>query len=213
MRFAIMLVGVASVQGAVLDDVASLTTIQNDWRTPQSAPPARSWWTGLPHDAIDAPVKTRKIEAIDRPMTAQKAQKASWAVEADIAWMRDAFRDLLRIRASTPLFRLRSADEVQRRLAFRNAGPAQNPLVIAGHLDGSGMAGAFAEVLYLLNVSPEPQTLVLPDDAGKAYVLHPLQAAGSAADARAKQARYRAADGHFSVPGRTAVVFVIERKE
>lgn len=132
---------------------------------------------------------------------------------ADIAWMRDAFRDLLRIRASTPLFRLRSADEVQRRLAFRNAGPAQNPLVIAGHLDGSGMAGAFAEVLYLLNVSPEPQTLVLPDDAGKAYVLHPLQAAGSAADARAKQARYRAADGHFSVPGRTAVVFVIERKE
>ena len=131
---------------------------------------------------------------------------------ADIAWMRDAFRDLLRIRTSTPLFRLGSADEVSKRLAFRNAGPAQNPLVIAGHLDGEGMDGAFREVLYLLNVSPHAQMLVLPKEAGKHYVLHPLQAAADAADARARQARYRARDGRIEVPGRTAVVFVIPQE-
>ena len=129
---------------------------------------------------------------------------------ADIAWMRDAFRDLLRIRAGTPLFRLGNADDVQRRLAFRNVGPKQDPLVIAGHLDGAGMAGAYREVLYLLNVSPEPRSLLLPEEAGKPYVLHPVQAAKEAADSRAKQARYVASDGRFTVPGRTAVVFVIE---
>ena len=131
----------------------------------------------------------------------------------DIAWMRDAFRDLLRIRAGTPLLRLRSAGEVQRRLSFRNVGPKQNPLVIAGHLDGAGLQGGFAELLYLLNVSPGTQSLAIPEESGKAYVLHPVQVAEGAADARAKHARYKAADGSFVVPGRTAVVFVIERKE
>ena len=131
---------------------------------------------------------------------------------ADIAWMRDAFRDLLRIRAGTPLFRLGTSAEVAQRLAFRNTGPAQNPLVIAGHLDGAGMQGPYREVLYLLNVSPHAQTLRLPEEAGKAYVLHPLQAAADAADARAKQAAYRARDGRVVVPGRTAVVFVIPKE-
>ena len=132
---------------------------------------------------------------------------------ADIAWMRDAFRDLLRIRASTPLFRLRDAADVQRRLAFRNVGPKQNPLVIVGHLDGDGLAGTYRDVLYLLNVSPDAQSLLLPEEVGKGYVLHPVQAADGAADPRAKQARYAAKDGTFTVPGRTAVVFVVETKK
>lgn len=132
---------------------------------------------------------------------------------ADIAWMRDAFRDILRIRASTPLFRLASADEISKRLVFRNVGPKQNPLVIAGHLDGSGLQGDFGGLIYLLNVSPDTQSLAIPEEAGKRYVLHPVHAADGAADSRAKQARYAAADGGFVVPGRTAVVFVIEQKE
>jgi pullulanase/glycogen debranching enzyme len=132
---------------------------------------------------------------------------------ADIAWMRSAFRDILRIRASSPLFRLRTADDVQRRLAFRNTGPGQNPLVIAGHLDGAGIAGEFDEVLYLLNVSPASQTLVLPEEAGKRYVLHPVQAAAGAADARVHAASFDARDGTFVVPGRSAVVFVIGNTE
>jgi hypothetical protein len=127
--------------------------------------------------------------------------------------MRDAFRDLLRIRAGTPLLRLRTADDIQRRLSFRNTGPQQNPLVLAGHLDGAGAPGPFGEVLYLLNVAPDPQTVLLPEERGKAYVLHPVQASPTATDARAKQARYAAADGRFVVPGRTAVVFVIQKTE
>ena len=132
---------------------------------------------------------------------------------ADIAWMRDAFRDLLRIRASTPLFRLRSAQDVRARLAFRNTGPGQDPAVIAGHLDGRGMDAGFDEVLYLLNVAPDARVLALPEEAGKRYVLHPVQAAPAAVDARPRQARYEAATGRFEVPGRSVVVFVVKTGE
>ncbi|HSR64175.1 MAG TPA: alpha-1,6-glucosidase domain-containing protein, partial [Xanthomonadaceae bacterium] len=41
----------------------------------------------------------------------------------DIAAARAMFRDLLRIRASTPLFRLRTAEEIRARLRFDNTGP------------------------------------------------------------------------------------------
>ena len=72
-------------------------------------------------------------------------------------------------------------------------------MVVVGHLDGEGMAGPYREVLYLLNVSPDAQALVLPEEAGKAYELHPVQAAADAADARARQAAYRARDGRIEL--------------
>ncbi|MBO9717718.1 MAG: DUF3372 domain-containing protein [Pseudoxanthomonas sp.] len=130
----------------------------------------------------------------------------------DIAFARDMLRDLLRIRASSPLFRLDSAEEVSRRLRFPNSGPAQNPLVIAGHLDGHGLPGAgFGEILYLLNVSPQAQVLDLPGERGKHYVLHPVQRAADAADPRPHgQARFDPARGRFTVPPRTVLVYVLE---
>ncbi|HJW46503.1 MAG TPA: pullulanase-type alpha-1,6-glucosidase [Lysobacter sp.] len=144
-----------------------------------------------------------------RPMLADAA--AIKPTPTDIVWMRDGFRDLLRIRASSTLFRLRSAQDVQQRLRFRNTGAEQNPVVVVGHLDGNGYAGAnFREVLYLLNVSPQAQTLVLPEEAGKRYVLHPVLRAEGAADARVHEARVDPRSGRFVVPARTAVVFVVE---
>ena len=50
-----------------------------------------------------------------QPLLAASALKPT---PADIAWTRDAFLDLLRIRASTPLFRLRTADDVQHAAAL-----------------------------------------------------------------------------------------------
>jgi pullulanase len=128
-----------------------------------------------------------------------------------IAWMRDAFRDLLRIRASSTLFRLRTAEDVQQRLRFPNTGPTQNPLVVVGHLEGVGYEGAgFREVLYLLNVSPQSQELVLPDEAGKRYVLHPVLADEDLTDRRISRAEFDRREGRFVVPARTAVVFVVK---
>jgi pullulanase len=132
------------------------------------------------------------------------------ATPADIAFMREAFRDLLRIRASSSLFHLRTEAEVQARLGFENVGPDQEPALIDGHLDGDGLDGAnFKEILYLVNVSTQAQSLLLPAQAGKHWQLHPVQRAATAADKRPLQAS--ASDsGVFSVPARTAVVWVVE---
>jgi len=131
---------------------------------------------------------------------------------ADIAWSSAAFNDLLRIRSSSTLFRLRSSADVMARLRFPNTGPGQVPEVIAGHLQGRGYPGAnFSEMLYLVNVDTEPHTLQFDGERDKRYVLHPVHRASGATDRRvAEQASYDAANGQFNVPARTAVVFVVE---
>jgi pullulanase/glycogen debranching enzyme len=123
---------------------------------------------------------------------------------AEIRWARGASLDLLRIRRSSTLFRLRTADDVRRRLHFRNVGPAQDPAVLVGHLDGAGYPGAaFREVLYLVNVAGEARTVTLPEEARKAYVLHPVHRAPTRRIARrATRARTRRADASRSPPGR-----------
>ena len=131
---------------------------------------------------------------------------------ADIARARAMFLDLLKIRASSSLLRLRSADEVKRRLHFLNTGPQQNPVVMAAVLDGQGLAGAgFKRLLYLINVSPQAQTLQIESERGHAYRLHPVQASATAADQRPRrEAHYEQGSGAFVVPARTAVVWVQE---
>jgi pullulanase-type alpha-1,6-glucosidase len=146
----------------------------------------------------------------DWPLLAPRLADARIApAPADIAFARDAFRDLLRIRASSTLFRLRTAADVRQRLAFPDAGA--DGLVIAGRLDGAGYPGAnFAQVLYVLNADAKSREVRVADTAGQAWRLHPVQAGKNAADARVRdQARFDAARGAFVVPPRSAAVFVV----
>jgi len=157
----------------------------------------------------------RKANEADWPAMRQRlADPSIRPTPADIVKARAMFRDLLWIRGSTPLFRLRSADAVKERLRFENTGPAQEPTVIVGHLDGNGLPDArFPEVLYLVNVDKVAHDLVLPGEAGKPYRLHPVQRGASAADPRPRlQARYDAQQGGFHVPARSAVVYVVEAR-
>ena len=141
-----------------------------------------------------------------RPLLADAALKPS---AADIGWTRAAFLDLLRIRASSTLFRLRTAADVSERLRFFNTGPEQLATVIVGQLDGRGYPGAgFDEIVYLLNVDRAAHELVVPELRGRHYELHPVHRAPGAADRRALEARYEPASGLFAVPARSAVVFV-----
>ncbi len=128
----------------------------------------------------------------------------------DIAFARDAFRDWLRIRQSTRLLRLTTAQDIHQRLRFFNTGAQQNPAVIAGHLDGAGLPEAgFAELVYLVNVDTRAHTVQDRTLAGAAWQLHPVHRATAAADRRPRQqARADATQGRFTVPPRTAVVFV-----
>jgi pullulanase/glycogen debranching enzyme len=127
----------------------------------------------------------------------------------DIAFARDAFRDLLRIRASSPLFRLRSASEIKQRLRFFNTGSKQEPTVIAAHLDGHGYPGAgFEGISYVVNVDKVAHVVTDPLARGKRMRLHPVHLAPGAADKRAATATFDSKAGTFSIPPRTAVVFV-----
>jgi pullulanase-type alpha-1,6-glucosidase len=129
----------------------------------------------------------------------------------EIALARDMFRDLLRIRASTTLFRMRTAADIQSRLTFLNTGPAQISTVIAAHIDGRDYAGAvFKELVYFINVDKQAHELTIATERGKMYRLHPVHLAASAADKRvAADSRHDAATGRFTLPPRTAMVFVV----
>ena len=170
-------------------------------------------WTAR-ENGFGSGVPPRHRNAADWPWMKPALADARIApTAAEIRWARDASLDLLRIRASSTLFRLRTAEDVRRRLRFPNVGPAQDPAVVVGQLDGTGYPGAaFREVLYLINVSAATRTVTVPEAAGRPYVLHPVHRAAEAADRTAREARVDVASGRFSVPGRTAVAFVVEAR-
>mgnify|MGYP002778014846 FL=1 len=125
-----------------------------------------------------------------------------------IAWTNGAFQDLMKIRASTTLLRLRTAADIRARLRFHNLGSGQAATVLVGHVDGAGYAGAnFAELVYFINAGLGSETLAIPALAGKAFELHPVHATGT--DRRAASATVATASGTFTIPARTAVVFVV----
>jgi pullulanase/glycogen debranching enzyme len=163
--------------------------------------------SGLPPEADNGPLWPAM-----KPLLADPAIKPG---PAEIAFTRDAFFDLLRIRASSSLFRLRTADEVSARLTLHNTGPEQDPTVAVGQLDGRGLTGAgFAEVLYAINVSPQAVVLPLPALQGRAYRLHPVHRAAGAADKRPVEASsWDAASGTLTLPPRTALVYVLDPAE
>ena len=111
---------------------------------------------------------------------------------ADIRAARDRAAELLRIRFSSPLFRLGSAREIQRRVSF----PAGGPGVIVMAIDD--------RIVVVFNATPDPTTQTIPSLAGRRYELHEVQARGG--DPVVKGSR--SSRGSFTVPGRTTAVFV-----
>jgi pullulanase len=130
--------------------------------------------------------------------------------QKEIEFVAQATRDLLAIRASSSLFRLRSADEIEKRLRFFNVGPTQVPTVIAAELGGSGLAGAnFKRIVYVINVDKVPQRVSDSRFANASFELHPVHRAPNAADRKvAANARFDSAMGAFEVPARSAAIFV-----
>ncbi|MFZ6845785.1 alpha-1,6-glucosidase domain-containing protein [Undibacterium sp. RuTC16W] len=128
----------------------------------------------------------------------------------DIAMARDMFRDLLKIRASSSLFRLKTSADIRQRLHFYNTGSQQNPVLLVAHLDGHAYQDAgFKSLMYFINVAPASQSINIAAEAAKNYVLHPVHGQPGAADQRPAQfASYDAVTGQFTIPARSAVVFV-----
>ena len=148
----------------------------------------------------------------DWPLIAPMLRNASIKpTSTDIMWTRDAFKDLLQIRNSTPLFRLTSAAEIKQRLTFYNVGSTQIPTVLVGHLNGANRADAdFKSLAYFINVGKRAEHISVAALAGQKCVLHPVHLQSNAADKRiSATASCDAATGTFTVPPRAAVVFVL----
>ena len=144
-------------------------------------------------------------------MRARLADTSIRATPAQVQWTRNAFLDLLRIRRSSPLFRLGTAAEVSGRLRFANTGPQQEPTVVVGHLDGRGLPiaarGRCADLLYAVNVDVTTHRVEVPWLRGRPLQPHPVHRRREAADTRAREARWQAATATLALPPRTAVVF------
>jgi pullulanase-type alpha-1,6-glucosidase len=162
-----------------------------------------NWGVGLP------PARDNQANwDILRPLLGNPALHPS---SADIHAALDHFEEALAIRRSSPLFRLRSAADVQARLRFFNTGPSQIPGVIGLTLsdDTGAVDRHFTMVASVINACDQGQTVPAPSLAGRPLVLHPLQAAST--DPVVRTARFAKATGSFSVPARTAAVFVANR--
>ncbi|HUS95088.1 MAG TPA: pullulanase-type alpha-1,6-glucosidase [Patescibacteria group bacterium] len=120
----------------------------------------------------------------------------------------NAFQRLLRIRRSSPLFRLQTAEEIQARLAFLNTGPQQIPGLIVMSLSDVGQAENLDPqadmILVLFNATPKEQEFILPDDLAEIdFGLHPEQALLSDSTLRGE-----ANGGVVHLPARSTTVLV-----
>ena len=160
-----------------------------------------TWGSGLP-PATDNQAKWDFM----RPLLADPALRPA---AADIRTAHDRALELLRIRFSSPLFRLGSYGAIQQHVSFPTGGPAQTPGVIVMSLDdraGPDLDPRYEGVVVVFNASDEATTQTVPTLAGARYELHPVQATGG--DPIVRQSTYNAATGAFTVPARTVAVFV-----
>ena len=167
-----------------------------DWAHRES-----TWGSGLPPREDNE----SKWEYM-RPLLSDPALRP---LPADLQAAHDRARELLRVRFSSPLFRLGSADLVQQRVSFPTGGPSQSPGVIVMTLDdraGPDLDPGAEGIVVVFNASDEPTTQTVPALAGARYALHPVQAGGG--DPVVRASTYQSSSGTFTVPARTVAVFV-----
>ena len=140
-----------------------------------------------------------------KPLLASTALKPA---AADVQTASAAAQDLLKLRFSTPLFRLGSADAIRAKVGFPVSGTADaNAGVIVMRIDdtvGSDVDPALKGLLVVINASAAPVTQKVPGLAGAALALSPVQAAGS--DPVVKGTTWDAPSGTATVPARTVAV-------
>ena len=126
----------------------------------------------------------------------------------DIRAAHSAALDLLRIRASSRLFRLASAEQVLAKVSFPLSGSwAEVPGVIVMLLDdraGAPVDPRWVAVLVAFNAQAWPVRQQVPGLVAGGWTLHPVHAAG--ADPAVRSARCE--DGVVSLPAWTCAVFV-----
>ena len=166
---------------------------------------------------------TGQSNGFGRGLPPASRNEGSWAIQGpllqddwlrpspeEIAAARSQALDLLRLRASTPLFSLGSARLIQDKLSFPGAGFGAPAGVIVMLIDdtrgGSDVDPELDAVLVVFNASGQTLTQSLPELAGRDFHLSPIQAEG--ADEVVRRTGFDRASGTISVPARTVAVLV-----
>ncbi|HEY0639705.1 MAG TPA: pullulanase-type alpha-1,6-glucosidase [Pseudonocardiaceae bacterium] len=160
-----------------------------------------TWGSGLPPAADNESKWAYMVPLLSDP--------ALRPARPDLTAAHQGALDLLRIRFSSPLFRLGSAALVQDRVSFPHGGPAQTPGVITMVVDdtrGRDLDPRAEGLVVVFNASDVPTTQSVPGAAGARYDLHPVQVRGD--DRVVRGSSYDRATGSFTVPARTVAVFV-----
>ncbi|MBN1210457.1 MAG: pullulanase-type alpha-1,6-glucosidase [Myxococcaceae bacterium] len=120
----------------------------------------------------------------------------------------DHFEEFVRIRKSSPLFRLRTASDIQRRVRFENTGPQQTPGLIVMTIEGDKFGGVdtYQDAVVLFNSSDEAQSFALSAFKDRNVELHPVLKEST--DPTVRTAAFEASSGTFTVPARTTAVFM-----
>ncbi|WP_395788406.1 pullulanase-type alpha-1,6-glucosidase [Aquimonas sp.] len=169
-----------------------------DWTLNRS-----NWGRGLP--PAD---KNEAVWPLLRPLLANLGLRPQ---RAHMQSTLDHVIEMTAVRMSSKLFRLRTADSVKRHLEFHNSGPEQTPgLIVLELKDEAGLTERrWRRIVGLVNARPQAVDYTLPALGGRSIALHPVLRRSS--DSRVRGAAFRAIDGRFSLPARTAAVFVEPR--
>lgn len=140
-----------------------------------------------------------------RPLLGNAALKPS---AAEVATASAAAADLLKLRFSTPLFRLGSADLINQKLSYPLSGtPAAKAGVVVMRIDdtvGPNVDPALKGLVVVFNTTSAAVSQEIPGLSGANLTLSPVQANGS--DPTVKQTTWTA--GTANVPARTVAVLV-----
>jgi pullulanase len=121
------------------------------------------------------------------------------------------FKEMVSIRASSPLFRLRTAADVIARVRFHNTGPGQTPGLIVMSItdEGAGLVDldpSRDQIVVVFNATAGPVTYGGSGWEGLGFELHPILQ--DSADEVVRAAAFDGDHGTFTVPARTTAVFV-----
>jgi pullulanase-type alpha-1,6-glucosidase len=141
-----------------------------------------------------------------KPLLANAALKPA---SADVKAAAAMSQDLLRLRFSSPLFRLGSSDLIRQKVTFPVSGTAEaHAGVVVMRIDdtvGTDVDPSLRGLVVVFNASPSAVSQKVPGLTG-AVQLSAVQASG--ADSVVKSAAYTAGTSTLTVPARTVAVFV-----
>ncbi|HET7811428.1 MAG TPA: pullulanase-type alpha-1,6-glucosidase [Steroidobacteraceae bacterium] len=115
--------------------------------------------------------------------------------------------EMLAIRKTSGLFRLRSADEIKKSVSFYNVGPNQVPGLVVERIQcATKLCFPASQAVVIINATPQAQVFSDAAFRGQKLLLHPIQALSS--DPVVRTAKFQGSTGTFTVPARTTAVFV-----